>query len=642
MATESSTEPTVPPPIAVLPTGSSPKALLPTQSATRSKGVPDEAPTTLSSMDSLSSYPSSVLPTATGSPTSVRTQPLPDVSSTTPTEVSVSADGPISKPTKTSSATASITDKISQVPVVNSTIPETATVVNSTIPETATVVNSTSQATVVNSTPEATVVNSTPEATVVNSTPEATVVNSTPEATVVNSTTPETATVAPSWSIPPSAPSAIPVVNSTGLAGTTSLPTGPVTLTTTTSSDANESAKATYAGPESSSSKPTASPSSSSRPSSVSKGTEPPSDSPRPVDSSTAVTSTIRPPPASTPAQKESKPIRPPPPESSSASAPPSQPTTASTPQPFPTWIPKYFTPNNTDQPPLDNAQNITIGFQDVVSADYPDDNETTVQFFKSILWALPPILSLSFNSTITDRIRVSRVEVCNDHPMRNAIALVSFPNDNSMIDKLQMDVGLVSSPINQADDLLIKNAKDSPTEMAKALEMMEVIKKIDHSFDIRSKHCRGRGSEPGTTPGGGDGPRGSGQPRTDTFGDPIPKDKPTPQSSAITGSIVVGAVGFSVMYGAAMFIIARRYKRKKQSHGRSNSVANSQNSSEMGYTGGASPALMGGGLVSREYINYGAGGRDSRGSGRSGMGNSGRTANISAPVAAENSLGWN
>jgi hypothetical protein len=62
----------------------------------------------------------------------------------------------------------------------------------------------------------------------------------------------------------------------------------------------------------------------------------------------------------------------------------------------------------------------------------------------------------------------------------------------------------------------------------------------------------------------------------------------------------------------------------------------------------------MGGALLSRDFTathnngnggNYGGVGgnmRDSQGSGRSGMNNSARTAFISAPVAAENSLGWN
>jgi len=61
---------------------------------------------------------------------------------------------------------------------------------------------------------------------------------------------------------------------------------------------------------------------------------------------------------------------------------------------------------------------------------------------------------------------------------------------------------------------------------------------------------------------------------------------------------------------------------------------------SQMRYTG--SPALMGGALISGGRGTPGLqNGRESRGSGRS-AGNSARTVEISAPMMAENSLGWN
>jgi hypothetical protein len=115
-----------------------------------------------------------------------------------------------------------------------------------------------------------------------------------------------------------------------------------------------------------------------------------------------------------------------------------------------------------------------------------------------------------------------------------------------------------------------------------------------------------------------------------------------TAQERARTAGIAVGALSLAGLYGAAMFIVARRYKRKRQGHQRASSLTSSQASSEMRYTGAGSPALMGGALLSRDISSYGgyaAGGRDSHGSGQSG---SARTANISAPVATENSLGWN
>jgi hypothetical protein len=102
------------------------------------------------------------------------------------------------------------------------------------------------------------------------------------------------------------------------------------------------------------------------------------------------------------------------------------------------------------------------------------------------------------------------------------------------------------------------------------------------------------------------------------------------------TAGIAVAAIGGAAAYGAAMFFLARRYKKKKAGHRRSSSL---DTPSQMRYTG--SPALMGAGMMSggRGSTTMG-GGRDSRGSGRTG--NTARTAQISAPMMAENSLGWN
>ncbi|KAF5138837.1 hypothetical protein E5D57_002623 [Metarhizium anisopliae] len=85
--------------------------------------------------------------------------------------------------------------------------------------------------------------------------------------------------------------------------------------------------------------------------------------------------------------------------------------------------------------------------------------------------------------------------------------------------------------------------------------------------------------------------------------------------------------------------IYQNRDPRKRQGHRRASSIVSGQGSPEMRYNDNGSPALMGGALLSRDGSTYGGtGGRDSHASG----GHSGRTANISAPVATENSLGWN
>jgi hypothetical protein len=100
---------------------------------------------------------------------------------------------------------------------------------------------------------------------------------------------------------------------------------------------------------------------------------------------------------------------------------------------------------------------------------------------------------------------------------------------------------------------------------------------------------------------------------------------------------IAVGAVCGAAVYGAAMFLVARRYKKRKAAHQRSSSVA----------SGGVRRPAETSNLMSGARHSYGSrfpNGRGSRNSDRSdesGSSRSGRTY-ISPPVMAENSLGWN
>jgi hypothetical protein len=139
-----------------------------------------------------------------------------------------------------------------------------------------------------------------------------------------------------------------------------------------------------------------------------------------------------------------------------------------------------------------------------------------------------------------------------------------------------------------------------------------------------------------GSVPGGGyNGPASTGAPG----GDGTPLGGSASSSSSVKGTSIgigVGVVAGAAVYGAAMFFVARRYKQRKQRHSRSSSIPAHD----------PSDALMGGALMSggRETpIHHGrttpSNGRDSRGSGRSG---SARAQQISAPMMAENSLGWN
>ncbi|OBT86212.1 hypothetical protein VE02_06234 [Pseudogymnoascus sp. 03VT05] len=156
-------------------------------------------------------------------------------------------------------------------------------------------------------------------------------------------------------------------------------------------------------------------------------------------------------------------------------------------------------------------------------------------------------------------------------------------------------------------------------------------------------------GSDPSVPAGGaGSSPTGSGKDSGSGNGGIFNNNvnNQTPGAKGMTAGIATGAVAAAAAYGAAMFFIARRYKRRKLSHRRTRSL---MNPGEMMEATGGSPALPGGAQMSGgrqstgsgESISDGSGDRHSRGSGRS-AGNSARTAQISGPMMAENSLGWN
>lgn len=121
---------------------------------------------------------------------------------------------------------------------------------------------------------------------------------------------------------------------------------------------------------------------------------------------------------------------------------------------------------------------------------------------------------------------------------------------------------------------------------------------------------------------------------------------------------IAVGVVAGAILYAAAMIWVARRYKKRKLGHTRTSSVTQPMSQVGGGAFGGGSGnygAMMGAGALmsgangeaafddanrqsgASAGVVSGAG----SGTGGSGSGRSGRTGPISAPVMAENSLGW-
>lgn len=110
--------------------------------------------------------------------------------------------------------------------------------------------------------------------------------------------------------------------------------------------------------------------------------------------------------------------------------------------------------------------------------------------------------------------------------------------------------------------------------------------------------------------------------------------------SSQVRGTSVgigVGVVAGAAVYGAAMFYVARRYKRRKQGHARTSSINNGNNfSPSIRYNQLAAPMMSGARYADRP--DSPSSGSDSRTTGA--RSTAPRQAGISRPVMAENSLG--
>ncbi|KAI9843495.1 MAG: hypothetical protein M1830_007698, partial [Pleopsidium flavum] len=193
-------------------------------------------------------------------------------------------------------------------------------------------------------------------------------------------------------------------------------------------------------------------------------------------------------------------------------------------------------------------------------------------------------------------------------------LAMAFIPTD--LVDKLRLD--LITPP-----SMIYRNPDGST---------FTLMSMIDPSFPILANQPHGSG-----TNSNGNAAASS----SAAAGDGSPLGGNMNNSSSVKGTSVgigVGVVAGAAAYGAAMFFVARRYKRKRQGHYRSRSLIDTGDMVQ-GSGAGASAALMSGGRGDGwRSVTPGYDGRDSRNSGRSGS----TRAQISAPVMAENSLGWN
>ncbi|CAK7266179.1 multicopy suppressor of a budding defect [Sporothrix epigloea] len=286
----------------------------------------------------------------------------------------------------------------------------------------------------------------------------------------------------------------------------------------------------------------------------------------------------------------------------------------------LPTGLPKAITPDTSNNPAPDDTTEIQIAFGYGLNYAFV---AVTPKAAAQVLKILPELLSYQggFDQSKSVVQRLVPYDTTSQLGYVTMLAICTYPT--TLVDQLRMDMHIPTAALWNDPDQLAYNMSQ---EINPAIDII-----LGSTLGYSATGTAGNFAA--STTGGSS--------------DPFTNNNSSDQTSSqrgITAGIAVGAIFVSAAYGGAMFIIARRYKRKKQSvHRHSDSLTSH---SAMRQTG--SPALMGGALLSRDFTStYGAvpaaaaGGRNSHGSGRSNT-NSARTAFISAPMAAENSLGWN
>ncbi|KAL9046203.1 MAG: hypothetical protein Q9214_000901 [Letrouitia sp. 1 TL-2023] len=305
------------------------------------------------------------------------------------------------------------------------------------------------------------------------------------------------------------------------------------------------------------------------------------------------------------------------------ASSEPSQ-TSVFVPVVLPSSVPPLVQPPGGIPSQPDNTTRIQVGFLKPLNYGFVVNNPVTQQ---QIFGFLPPGIAYGLGITEDDvTIELLKAdETSTDLPYIRTLALAFIPKDQ--VNNLYLDLHTPTQRIYHNPNASI----------SMLMNFIDPSVAIQADNPMAGPGGPGFAGSPSATPSNaadGGAPIGGG----------INNDAPVrPSSVAVSVGVICGAAA----YGAAMFFIARRYRMRRQSHGRSPSMFSSPvySGSPHDFMGGANAALMsgargdGGGRSTSPMDAYGYG-RDSRGSGRSG-GSSGRQ-QISAPVMAENSLGWN
>ncbi|PGG99247.1 hypothetical protein AJ79_08610 [Helicocarpus griseus UAMH5409] len=286
-----------------------------------------------------------------------------------------------------------------------------------------------------------------------------------------------------------------------------------------------------------------------------------------------------------------------------------------------PTALPRVISPDSgIPKTPADSAL-VHLGFNSSLSYEFVVSNrDSIIQIFSFTPLGVSYGLEMPADRAIMQSIQPYDTVPTNSYT--TALALIYIPEN--MVNQL-------AASIHNPNSLLYRNPDPS---VAKLMSM------LDPSIPLVAGGIPyGQGS-----PGSGSGSTGSpGQKNGGSPGDDGENEGPggsggSSNVRATSVGIGLGVVGGAALYGAAMFFVARRYRKRRKLHRRTSSLT-----SGMGDIPDSPPtasdALMSGGRTEGYTSPTPYAARNSQNSGGSG---SARTQMISAPVMAENSLGWN
>ena len=289
----------------------------------------------------------------------------------------------------------------------------------------------------------------------------------------------------------------------------------------------------------------------------------------------------------------------------------------------IPTDLPHIITPPNGVPSAPPNTSLIQIGFLYGLNYQFVLDHpKSQQQIFKYLPIGIADGLDIPRGNVTMQTLRA--YDTSKDLGYITTFALSWIPSDQ---------VDLLSLKLKTPSDKIYNNTDPSVTQ---------IMKLINPAMPILSDNNNINGDPTSDSGGSASATSSVISQQGVPIGPGVSNSAPIqPHSVGIAAGVVCGAAA----YGAAMFLVARRYRKRKQSHRRSPSMFSSpvMTGSPHDFVAGANTALMSGGRGDADRSISPANGyhhgRDSRGSGRSGS--TGRQ-QISAPVMAENSLGWN